>query len=500
MFHNKEHTKQTKMKNQKILHDKESNFWDWYLWILKVAQILDTNYSVKGCYIWLDYGFQLYNRIYSFAKEIYEKFGHKQMQFPTLIKEETFRKETNFIRDFEDDVFWVDRSGQKKLTDGERLALRPTSELIIYPSFARWIRSWRDLPLKIFQNVSIFRCETNETRPLIRNRETIGFIEGHSAFQTKEEALSFLEQIWLMYKQLFAKLGIPIILVDVPEWDRFSGSSLTIDGYVLFPGSKAMELFTSAYLGTTFSEIFNIQYVDIEKNKQHAHLLCYGPSIDRILASVIALYGDNHGLVLQSNLSPFDFALVSIYNRKNTEEIKQYTSEICSKLTKIGFNILLDQDNNKTPGAKFYEMERYGIPYRIEIGQNEYSHRNLTLTRRDNFEKVRLKFDSKSLKKNLRNLLKEYDETIKQHTTEKFNKSLISITSYNHLEILVNSNQLQKDKMYLFGWCGSLECAETLETLTNFTILGYNHKTKNNEQLCMLCKNKGKEAILAKRY
>ncbi|NHJ31963.1 MAG: proline--tRNA ligase, partial [Asgard group archaeon] len=357
-----EHTIKNKKEDRKVTIDKNIDFWQWFLWILQEARIIDTNYSVKGSYVWLDWGYKLFKRIYAIAQEAYIQSGHNQMQFPTLIKESTFLKETDFIRNFENDVFWVDREGNKKLAKGERLALRPTSELIIYPMFTRWIRSWRDMPLKVFQNVSIFRCETNETRPLIRNRETIGFIEGHSAFQSEGEALDFLETIGKTYSALFQELGIPVRFIEVPKWDRFAGSSKTIDGYVLLPGSKSMELFTTAYLGTTFSKIFNIEYLDQNKEKQFAHLLCYGPSIDRILAAIIAYYGDNKGLVLLPNISPIDMIIIPIFNRKSRSEILQYTNEIKKHLISLGFIVEIDDNELTTPGMKFYQSERLGIP------------------------------------------------------------------------------------------------------------------------------------------
>jgi prolyl-tRNA synthetase len=500
MFHTKRNIKQTRRDNQKSIPNKETAFWDWYLWVLKEARILDINYDVKGCYVWLDYGYQLYNKLYLILQDAYKQFGHKQMQFPTLIKEEIFQKETNFIRDFEDDVFWVERTGQKKLVKGQRYALRPTSELIIYPIFARWIQSWRDLPVKLFQNVSIFRCETNETRPLIRNRETIGFIEGHAAYQTKTDALSSLAEIWKMYNMVFNKIGIPVVLVEVPDWDRFSGSSLTIDGYVLFPDSKSLELFTSAYLGTTFSEIFDIVYLDATKKHSYAHLLCYGPSIDRILASIISLYGDNHGLVLPTIIAPYEFAIVAIFNKQNKNQIKKYVQKVQKRLLKLGFSVLLVDDETTTPGSKYYLTERLGIPMRIEVGNTELTNQNITLTRRDSLTRVSFELESKHLKKQLANLLRNYDYMITESVKKRFHDNLISINKLSKLEQLVQLGQLSTNSMYLIGWCGSNNCAESIEKMTDFKILGYNHNAKDKTKMCLACDQNGRESILAKRY
>lgn len=498
MFHNNTQQNNTLKRDHKEF-SKESNFWLWFLWVLREARIVDTGYNVKGSYVWLDWGYELYNKIYQFAQEAYKASGHKQMQFPTLIKEDTFLKETEFIRNFEDDVFWVDREGHKKLAKGERLALRPTSELIIYPMFARWIRSWRDLPLKIFQNVSIFRCETNEIRPLIRNRETIGFIEGHSALATKEEAMQHLQLIWKTYGDLFDKLGIPVKLIEVPQWDRFAGSGLTIDGYVVFPNSKSMELFTTAYLGTTFSKIFDIQFLNKERKSSYAHLLCYGPSIDRILASIISLYGDDRGLVLLPEISPIQIVIVPIFRKKNKTEIISYATEVANKLAKLGFKVQLLDDDLTTPGAKFYETERLGIPLRFEIGNNEFQAQEITVTRRDSLTKSTLKLNDVQLMDNITTILKTISKDLRKRIEQTHDKQIRDLTNLSFGSYL-EGHDLEPDKMYLVNWCGSQKCSITLEELSEFTLLGYDLELKNTRVNCSICSKKGRISVLAKRY
>lgn len=498
VFHNNTQRNST-VKGDHEEFSKESNFWLWFLWILREARIVDTEYSVKGSYVWLDWGYELYTKIYQFAQEAYKASGHKQMQFPTLIKEATFLKETEFIRNFEDDVFWVDREGNKKLARGERLALRPTSELIIYPMFARWIRSWRDLPLKIFQNVSIFRCETNETRPLIRNRETIGFIEGHSALATKEEAMQHLQLIWKTYGELFGKLGIPVKLIEVPQWDRFAGSGKTIDGYVVFPHSKSMELFTTAYLGTTFSKIFDIQFLTKERESSYAHLLCYGPSIDRILASIISLYGDNRGLVLLPEISPIQIAVVPIFRKKNKTEIISYVREVSNKLAKLGFKLQLFDSDLTTPGVKFYETERLGIPLRFELGNNEYTTQELTVTRRDTLTKSRLKLNDEQLMEKINAILNTISKDLRKKIAQNYDRQIHDLTNLSFRNYL-KKHDLEHDKMYLVNWCGLQKCAEALEELSEFALLGYDLESKCTQVNCSICSKKGQISVLAKRY
>ena len=501
MFRTKKESK-TKVSSQnssKKLIDKNEDFYQWYLWILQMARIVDTNYSVKGSYVWLDWGYALYNNIYQIIQDAYKNSSHKQMQFPTLIKEETFMKETEFIRNFEDDVFWVDREGNKKLQQGERLALRPTSEMIIYPMFANWIRSYRDLPLKIFQNVSIFRCETNETRPLIRNRETIGFIEGHAALKSEKEALEHLEIIWDVYRKFCESLGIPVVLVEVPEWERFAGSKKTVDGYVILTGSKSMELFTTAYLGTTFSDIFNIEYLDDQKKSQKAHLLCYGPSIDRILATLISIYGDNKGLRLLPEISPIEIVIVPIFNQRNKEAIFTYAHTINSSLLKMNFRTIIDSNELTTPGSKFYEAERLGIPLRIEIGQKELQNNTITIYRRDTSKKVTIKYNTSTIKRILQKKLGDISHHLREEIKKEYQNHIISITDES-IEQYLQSNVFKHDYIYEIGWCGTLQCAEKLEELTNFSLIGIDIEKHHKEVLCANCSKNGKITLLVKRY
>ncbi|MHA1442522.1 MAG: aminoacyl--tRNA ligase-related protein [Candidatus Heimdallarchaeota archaeon] len=501
MFHTKNLQNDSNISDKSLeTSTKNKDFWTWYLWILKTARIVDTNYSVKGSYVWLDWGYALYHSIYTYTRDMYQGLGHKQMQFPTLIKEETFLMETEFIRNFEDDVFWVDREGHKQLERGERLALRPTSELIIYPMFSRWIHSWRDLPLKVFQNVSIFRCETNETRPLIRNRETIGFIEGHSAFENEVEAKTFLKTLQEGYRKLFSKLGIPVKYIQVPDWDRFAGSTLTVDGYVLLPGSKAMELFTTAYLGTTFSKIFDITYLNDNKESMEAHLLCYGPSIDRILASIIGIYGDDRGLRLLSSISPIEIIITPIFNRKNREEVLTHARFITQKLMAKGFTVELDDNLQTTPGEKFYRAERLGIPIRLEIGARELANNQITVTRRDTLQKETIDYDNSKIKRQLKNKLRDIDTKLKAKAANEFKMKQVAINTWQQLRDLVSKKKLFTDHLYLLGWCGQQNCAEKIETETSFTLLGYDNDSLTEIAECLVCKQQGKISVLSKRY
>jgi prolyl-tRNA synthetase len=286
----------------------------------------------------------------------------------------------------------------------------------------------------------------------------------------------------------------------VPNWDRFAGSEQTVDGYVLLPGGRAMELFTTAYLGTRFSEIFDITFLDNHKKEQYAHLLCYGPSIDRILASIIAILGDDRGLRLLSSITPIDIAIVPIFNRQNKEAILTLARKVAHDLTKMSFKVQLEDGNETTPGAKFYKTERLGIPLRIEIGKMELQNNTITLVRRDTLKKESITYNKKTLKKILQRRLKSYDRQLKKAAFSDFQKNIVDYSNEQSLLKKTTSHNLRFDRMYLFGWCGTKKCAQKIEEETAFTVLGFDYATITEQNNCQICNKKGKKAILAKRY
>ncbi|PTD94915.1 proline--tRNA ligase, partial [archaeon SCG-AAA382B04] len=220
----------------------KSNFSEWYNEIIRMAEITDVRYPVKGLYAWFPFGYELKKNVYGLLKDLHLQKNHSEVQFPLLIPRVQLMKEAEHVASFEDEVFWVDRAGQKELD--EPLALRPTSETSIYPLAKEWIRAHTDLPLKLFQVVNTFRYETKHTRPLIREREISNFKEAHTFHKSWENAEKQIDEASDIYKSFFDRLGIPYLITKRPEWDKFPGAEYTLAFDTLMPDGKALQIGT----------------------------------------------------------------------------------------------------------------------------------------------------------------------------------------------------------------------------------------------------------------
>ncbi|MHA1410827.1 MAG: aminoacyl--tRNA ligase-related protein, partial [Candidatus Odinarchaeia archaeon] len=228
----------------------KQDFSEWYLKILKMASILDTTYPVKGFQVWTPYGWKLRNKVFKILKDLLEESEHQECYFPLLIPETIFNKEKELASGFEEEVYWVGTGGIHPL--GVKLALRPTSEVPIYYTVSRWIRSYTDLPFKLYQIVNTFRYETKATKPLIRVREISSFKEAHTFHATREDALKQIDEAVKIYKDFFDSLGIPYLISKRPEYDKFPGSEFSYAFDTIFPDGRTLQIGTVHFHGTGF--------------------------------------------------------------------------------------------------------------------------------------------------------------------------------------------------------------------------------------------------------
>ncbi|MDD2777540.1 MAG: proline--tRNA ligase, partial [Methanocellales archaeon] len=286
------------MKDEKL--PRKEKFSEWYNEILQMAEIVDVRYPIKGICVWYPFGFALRQRIYSILRSLLD-VDHQEVMFPLLIPENEFMKEAEHIKGFEEEVYWVTKGGSKSLE--MPLALRPTSETAIYPILRLWIRSHVDLPLKIYQIVNTFRCETKHTRPLIRVREITSFKEAHTAHSTWGEAELQVKDALKLYGDFFRRLAVPHVITKRPDWDKFPGSDYSMAVDTLMPDGKALQIGTVHHLGTNFAKTFDVRYEDPVGEQRYVNQTCYGIS-ERCVAAMIAVHGDDKGLVLPPEIAP----------------------------------------------------------------------------------------------------------------------------------------------------------------------------------------------------
>jgi len=389
------------------------DFSEWYSDILEKAGIYDVRYPIKGCGVYLPYGFKIRRYAFELIRRLLDETGHDETLFPMLIPEDLLAKEAEHIKGFEDEVYWVTHGGKTPLD--VKLALRPTSETPIYYMMKLWVKVHTDLPIKVYQIVNTFRYETKHTRPLIRLREIMTFKEAHTAHSTKEEAEKQVEEAISIYKKFFDTLGIPYLISKRPEWDKFPGAEYTMAFDTIFPDGRVMQIATVHNLGQNFSKTFEIIFETPTGDKDFAYQTCYGIS-DRVIASIIAIHGDEKGLILPPVVAPLQIVIVPLIFKGKKEMVMEKSKEIYERL-KDKYRVYID-DRDIRPGKKFYDWEIKGVPLRIEVGPKDIESGKITIFRRDTMEKFQVEDEQLEdiIEKTLNNIM----ENIKDKAYKKF--------------------------------------------------------------------------------
>jgi prolyl-tRNA synthetase len=460
----------------------KKDFSTWLNDIIDRAEILDIRYPIKGTYVWYPYGHKIRSHILTLLRSLLDDSGHEEALFPLLIPEEEFMKEAIHVKGFEDEVYWVTHGGLQELN--VKLAIRPTSETAIYPMFALWIRSHADMPLRIYQIVNVFRYETKSTRPLIRLREITTFKEAHTAHSSYEDAEKQVEIAISIYKEFFTELGIPYVVTKRPEWDKFPGAIYTMAFDTVLPDGKTLQIGTVHNLGTNFAKTFDITFENEAGKQEHAYQTCYGIS-DRIIASLIAIHGDDKGLCLLPKIAPYQIIIVPIIFKGKEEIVQKAVDSAFKELD--GFRLRVDS-TEATPGNKFYHWEMKGAPIRIEIGPRDAEGGSAVLVRRDNMEKRAVAIPN--LKREVQETLDKVSVDMKKEALEEMNLWISDAGSIEEAEEkLSNIGGILRT-----SWCGEKGCGMEIEEVLNATLLGtYEKKTRDK---CVNCDEEGKHPLL----
>jgi len=475
-----------------ITAKKDENFSEWYSQVLDKAEITDLRYNVKGFVIIRPWGTLTIENMYDLYESTLQQKKHSPCIFPVVIPEKNFKKESSHVAGFKPEVFWL-----KKIKGEDNLALRPTSETAFYQMYSTWIRSWRDLPLKLYQRANIFRYETKATRPLISSREFY-WIETHDCFATLKEAEAQVQQDILTTEQtMHQKFGIPFLPLKRPLWDKFAGAVYTIGSDVLMPDGKLIQQPSTHLLGQNFSKAFNIKFKNKSGKEEYVWQTCYGPAQSRILASIISMHGDNSGLVLPFCISPIQIIIIPIYTAKNKNKIIAECKKIATKLKALNLRVEIDI-SEKRPGEKYYEWELKGVPLRLEIGQAELKSKKLILFTRDTRKKST--FPLKDLRK-LKNYGDDFDVRLKKNADQFMKGKIITCKTKEEIK-----KAFKDKKMARIDFCSidapGLKCAEYIEKNIGAEVRGIlankKEKPKGN---CIICNKKATEVVyIGKSY
>jgi len=476
---------------------------EWYTQVVKKADLADYA-PVKGCMVIKPYGMKLWESIKEDFDSKIQDTGVDNAYFPLFIPESYLEKESDIVEGFDPEVAWVTHGGNKELE--ERLAVRPTSESVIAPFMSDWIRSHRDLPMRLNQWANVVRWEATDTRPFLRTREFL-WQEGHTAHASAEaadeETMLRLEQ----YQEVIEDhLAIPSILGYKPEHDKFPGAKYTTTIETLMPDGKSIQSGTSHQLGQHFAEAFDITYEDRDSNEKTAWTTSWGLST-RTIGALIMAHGDDEGLRLPPRAAPIQIVIVPIFQEDNKEQVLDYAEEISDELEEQGIRVEFDYRDHRTPGYKFNEWELKGVPLRVEVGPNEMEDKAVTTVRRDNGDKE-MGIDRDEFVGEAESTLEDIQQSLYNELEEYLHENIREADSKN--EILAT---IGKNRGYVKSrWCGDEECEEEIknEVAAEIVVLPFQQGSKpatiqeEEEQIdgeCAVC-GEGAErwAYFAKNY
>jgi len=471
-----------------ITVSKSENFSEWYTQVVIKAELADYA-PVKGLIVLRPDGYSIWESIKESLDKKLKETGHRNGFLPVLIPESLLAKEKEHFEGFNPEVFWVTHSGNSEI--GDRLALRPTSETLAYSLFSKWIRSWRDLPLKINFWNSALRAEIKGTKPFLRTSEFL-WQEGHTVHVTKDEAEKEVADILQLYKKTIEnELAVPVITGKKSEKDKFVGAVSTNTLESLMPDGKALQMGTSHFLGQNFSKPFDVKYLDENNTETFAWQTSWGVSW-RLIGGMIMTHGDDKGLVLPPKISPIQVVIIPIYYSDDEKgNVIQKANQIKDSLSKINLRVHLDDREQLTPGFKFNDWEMKGIPIRIEIGPKDIAKNQVVLVRRHNQAKTSISMNSSSEKisSELKNIQKEMFDAAKKILDER----IVRVSEYQKFK-----EELDNGKMIDCSWCGNQTCEDKIKEETGADIRVI-PSDNTKAETCIYCKNSGTTNVLFAR-
>lgn len=396
---------------------KEDDISEWYTQVVQKAELADYA-PVKGFMIIRPHAYSMWQNIQEYFNEVLKKNNVKNAYFPLLIPDSFFKREAEHAEGFAPELAYI-----KNTEEGELLAIRPTSETIMYDSYSKWIRSYRDLPLKINQWCNVVRWEVKQTKPFLRTREFL-WQEGHCVFETEKEAEEDMMKMINEYKKLCEEiLAIPVTIGRKSRAETFAGAKKTMTIEAFMPDGKALQCGTSHNLGQNFAKTFNVNFRGRDEKTHFGWQTSWGFST-RLIGALTMLHGDDKGLVLPPRICENKIVIVPILFEDTKDKVLKKAREIEKELKKHG--AFVDEREGYSPGWKFSEWEMKGIPLRIEIGPKDLKEKKVMLVRRDNGKKESI--GEKSVGKEAEKILEDIQDNLFKKA-KKFADDLIDEAS-----------------------------------------------------------------------
>ena len=460
-----------------ITVSKNDNFSEWYTQVIIKAELADYA-PVKGLIVLRPDGYSIWESIKESLDNKLKETGHRNGFLPVLIPESLLAKEKEHFEGLNPEVFWVTHSGNSEI--GDRLALRPTSETLAYSLFSKWIRSWRDLPLKInFWNTAL-RAEIKGTKPFLRTSEFL-WQEGHTVHATKDEAEKEVVDILELYKKTIEEeLAVPVITGKKSDGDKFVGAVYTDTLESLMPDGKALQMGTSHFLGQNFSKPFDVKYLDETNTETFAWQTSWGVSW-RLIGGMIMTHGDDKGLILPPKIAPIQVVIIPIYyTNDDKDSVMQKVHQIKDGLTKTDLRVHLDDREQLTPGFKFNDWEMKGIPLRIEIGPKDLEKNKVTFARRHNRQK-----DDQEIEGLVNRVLTELDKIHDDMFADAgkiLEEKTVEVSNYDDFK-----TELEKGRLIKAPICNNPECEEKIKEETSADVRVITDDAEDTNSKCIKC-------------
>ncbi len=457
----------------------------WYTDVVLKARMADYS-PVKGCMIIRPYGYAIWENIQRLLDAEFKKTGHQNAYFPVFIPESFLTKEAEHVEGFAPEVAWVTHGGSEELE--EKLAIRPTSEAIIGHMYAKWIESYRDLPVLINQWANVVRWE-KVTRPFLRTTEFL-WQEGHTAHRTHEEAREEVMKMLQVYRDFVENdLAIPLVTGEKSQKEKFAGALNTYTIEALMPDGQALQSGTSHDLGQNFSKAFNINFLDSDGQRKFAWTTSWGMST-RIIGAAIMVHGDDRGLRLPPRVAPIQAVVIPIVY-KDSQDVIVKAREINKRLAAKGLRIHLDDREGFKPGWKYSEYEMMGVPLRVEIGQKDLEKNQVCLVRRDTLEKMFI--PDAELETTVERLLQEIQQNLFAQATEILKNKTFKANSFAEFVEVIK----EKHGMADLVWCGGAECEARFKAEAGATIRCFNAHEVDGP--CVVCGKGGQSRVYVAR-
>ncbi|XP_027537522.1 bifunctional glutamate/proline--tRNA ligase isoform X5 [Neopelma chrysocephalum] len=442
---------------------KEENLSEWFSQVITKAEMIEY-YDVSGCYVLRPWAHAIWEAIRDFFDAEIKKLGVENCYFPMFVSQAALETEKSHIADFAPEVAWVTRSGKTELA--EPIAIRPTSETVMYPSYAKWVQSHRDLPIKLNQWCSVVRWEFKHPQPFLRTREFL-WQEGHTAFATYEEAAEEVLQILDLYAQVYEDLlAIPVVKGRKTEKEKFAGGdyTTTLEAFISASG-RAIQGATSHHLGQNFSKMFEIVFEDPKKpgEKQFAYQNSWGLTT-RTIGVMTMIHGDNMGLVLPPRVACIQVVIIpcGITNSLSEEDrgaLLKKCNEYCSRLLSVKIRVRADLRDNYSPGWKFNHWELKGVPVRVEVGPRDMKSQQFVAVRRDTGQKLTL--SEHEAEDKLKQILEEIHANLYSRASEDLKSHMVVANNMEDFQ-----KELDSGKIVQIPFCGEVECEDWIKKTT----------------------------------